>query len=296
MTRAFSHNEDAELDYRLRAGRLPHLDDRQDVHGLLSARLGRQPVPAISRLWPRPRQEHPEAPHAAEAPPDDPAAGGAGGGRRIAGVPQSGGLDTGRPVGGGLHRLRRLDGASASAIPTARWPAFSAMVMHLAWSVGFWLQLLDAVEARGGAVMTGLRQDQAARPRSTSASAPSAGASWKRRCARSARSTVPPDATVRVIVADNDVTPSARRAGRCRCAPSCRSSSSTCIARPPTSRSPATPASTTAAATSWPSSTMTRRHRAEWLAELLKTAGQRQAPTPCSARCAPSIPMQRRAG
>ena len=32
---------------------------------------------------------------------------------------------------------------SGSAIPTARWPRFSAMVMHLAWSAGFWLQLLD---------------------------------------------------------------------------------------------------------------------------------------------------------
>ena len=49
----------------------------------------------------------------------------------------------GRPVGRRLPRLRRLDGASASAIPTARSPAFSAMVMHFAWSAGFWLQLLD---------------------------------------------------------------------------------------------------------------------------------------------------------
>ena len=47
-------------------------------------------------------------------------------------------------------------------------------------------------ETRGAGVMTGLQDNRAARPGSTFASAPTAGASWKRRCARSAPSTCRP--------------------------------------------------------------------------------------------------------
>ena len=79
---SFSHNEDAELDYRLRAaGYRIWMTDKTFMVYYPRASVS-APVPPISRLWPRPRQEHPQAPHAAEDPADDPADGVAGRGRR----------------------------------------------------------------------------------------------------------------------------------------------------------------------------------------------------------------------
>ena len=87
---------------------------------------------------------------------------------------------------------------------------FSAMVMHLAWSAGFWLQLARSWKRQAVRVMTAT-QDSARktlidvcvctyRRRELELTLRSIGAL-----------DVPPDATVRIVVADNDAVPSARR-------------------------------------------------------------------------------------
>ena len=87
---SFSHNEDAELDYRLRAaGYRIWMTDKTFMVYYPRASVG-SAVPPVSRLWPRPRQEHPEASRHAEHPADDPADGVAGRGRRLAGRHQLG--------------------------------------------------------------------------------------------------------------------------------------------------------------------------------------------------------------
>ena len=78
MTKRFSHNEDAELDYRLRAaGYRIWMTDRT-IWSIIRAPRSAA-CSAVSRLRPRPRQEHPQAPHDAEDPAVDAAAGVSGG-------------------------------------------------------------------------------------------------------------------------------------------------------------------------------------------------------------------------
>ena len=206
--------------------------------------------------------------------------------RRVAGRSSAlAAVRAGLAVGGGLPRLWRLDGARPAQSRTARWPAFSAMVMHLAWSAGFWLQLVALRQRRRSAhdATHDARQDPCIdicvctfrRPRACRHAA----------LARRAM-TCRPDATIRIIVADNDD----RAERRARWSTSWpRSLPFQIVYRALPGRQhldrPQRLPRRTARRFRSPSSTMTRRLSTDWLAELVDDGRRRPAPTRCSGRC-----------
>ena len=181
-------------------------------------------VPPISRLWPRPRQEHPEAPRACRSIRQMmpllvlPVVVGA----SLAFLNLAA-VDTGRSMGGGLHRLRRLDGGrpAQSVRPAGRvsrpWSCISpgrrASGCSSSTSANARRRVMTHADAKRRPADRYLRLHLSqARART-------------RRCSRSAPSTCRPMPTMRIIVADNDVVPSARDAGRCAGGASFRSKS-----------------------------------------------------------------------
>ena len=188
MTRAFSHNEDAELDYRLRqAGYRIWMTDktfmvyypRASVGSLFRQYLGYGGGRARNilkhRTLPKLRQMIPLLVFPVVA------------GASLAFLNLAALIPAGLwmpPASATASGWR-----SGSAIRTARWPGFRQWSCISPGRQASGCSFCALVEARGGGIMTAdAARSARTRPRSTSACAPTAGASWKRRCDRSARS------------------------------------------------------------------------------------------------------------